>query len=264
MNITGPVRSLILDNSAAVALLGTKVYPVALPQETVPPYACIGILNNATSPCKGAVSPVDFVTFAVSTYAQRYDYAQQADDAIRAGVDGYRGVVTVGGDLFAFDAIEYLDTTDGFQPESALYIRSSQYRVRWLRTATSVSPGPSLPNASPDTINVSSGEALSSGRVVILDGEEAFYFQPTNSAHAGRAVGVTRTSAAGAGVIVTVQISGIVSDLAFTFAADSGLYAIANGAITSTKPSSGTIQYVGVATAANTMKIEFTDTLQNT
>lgn len=257
MNITGPIRSLILENSAAVALLSTKVYPVALPQETVPPYACIGILSNRATPCKGQVSPVDFVTFAVSTYAQRYDYAQQADEAIRAGVDGYRGVVTVGGDLFAFDAIEYLDSSDGFQPENALFVRSSQYRARWLRAATSVSPGPSLPTALPDTINVASGEALSSGRVVILDGEEAFYFQPSNPAHGGRAIGVTKTSASGSGEIVTVQISGIVTDGGITAVADAPCFVGANGQVLTTYPMTGNIQKCGVGISAHSMLIDF-------
>lgn len=264
MNITGPLRTLILDNPAAAALLGEKVYPVLAPQEVSPPFALISVIANEGSPIKGAVSPVDFVTFGVATYAKTYNIAQQSDAAVRAGLDGYRGAVTVGSDTFAFDCVQYLDTTDRFEADGDLYNRVSQYRVRWLRDATTVSPGPTLPAPLPDTISVVSGQALSTGRVVIIDDDTAIYFQPSVAAHAGRAIGITKTSASAAGQLVTVQISGIIADPAFTFTPDSGLYAIANGQITSNKPSTAAVQYVGVSTAANTMKIEFTDTLQLT
>lgn len=105
------------------------------------------------------------------------------------------------------------------------------------------------------------GENLSAGKIVVIEGGEAIYFQPANATHAGRAYGVTKTSAT-TGNNVTIQIAGEVSDPAFAFVAESGLYAAANGTITETKPITPIIQHVGFVVDAGTMKIEFWPTVQ--
>ena len=121
--------------------------------------------------------------------------------------------------------------------------------------------GPEPPGAAGNLEVWEAGENLSAGKIVIIDGGEAVYFQPANATHAGRAYGVTKTSAT-AGNDVTIQIAGQVSDPAFAFVAESGLYAAANGSITETKPLTPLIQYVGFAVDAGTMKIQFWPTIQ--
>lgn len=123
-------------------------------------------------------------------------------------------------------------------------------------------PGPAGP-AGGSTVTYAAGENLSAGRVVVIDGGEAFYFQPTDPTHAGRAFGVT-TSSATMGNNVTIQISGEVSDVAFTFAADSGVYAGTNGQVTETRPASGLSQLVGVSITATKMLIKIQSTITQT
>ncbi len=262
MNITGPLIVLIANNATAATLTDGKVYPVVAPQTTVPPYVVMRIIEVQPTQHKDGVSPLDAVFVQVSTLAKDYHYAQRTDEAVRRSIDGYCGNVTVDGDPVPIDGTQYLTGQDLFEDEPQLFRRDATYKVRLRRDGTTVSGG--TPGSSTDfsIIEVQAGQALSTGRAIIIDGGQAFYFQPSDAAHAGRIVGITRTSAASAGVSVSVQISGIVSDPAFTFTVDKGLYAIANGQITSTKPNTAAVQYVGVSTAANTMKIEFTDTLQ--
>ena len=119
--------------------------------------------------------------------------------------------------------------------------------------------GPEPPGAAGNLEVWEAGENLSAGKIVIIDGGEAVYFQPANATHAGRAYGVTSATA---GNDVTIQIAGQVSDPAFAFVAESGLYAAANGSITETKPLTPLIQYVGFAVDAGTMKIQFWPTIQ--
>lgn len=113
------------------------------------------------------------------------------------------------------------------------------------------------PGAADNLETYPAGENLSAGRVVIIDGSEAFYFQPANIAHAGRAHGVTKTSAT-AGNNVTVQSQGTIQDAAFTFTADTMLWVWEDGEVKNTIPVSVVLhQKAGVALEDQKMKIDF-------
>lgn len=101
------------------------------------------------------------------------------------------------------------------------------------------------------------GQNLSSGRVVIIDGLEAWYFQNTDATHAGRAYGVTKTSAV-TGNNVTIQVQGVIQDAAFNFTADRIVWVGADGEIFDTQPITGVlIQKAGVAAEDKKMMIDF-------
>ena len=100
------------------------------------------------------------------------------------------------------------------------------------------------------------GENLSSGRVVIIEGNAAFYFQNTNIAHKGRAYGITKTSAT-AGNDVTIQIYGVVSDAAFSFTPDTTLWVGEDGEIFSAIPAGVLVQKAGVGAENDKMRIDF-------
>lgn len=101
------------------------------------------------------------------------------------------------------------------------------------------------------------GQNLSSGRVVIIDGLAAWYFQNTDATHAGRAYGVTKTSAV-TGNNVTIQVQGVIQDAAFNFTADRIVWVGADGEIFDTQPITGVlIQKAGVAAEDKKMMIDF-------
>lgn len=117
-------------------------------------------------------------------------------------------------------------------------------------------PGPAGP-AGGSTITYAAGQNLSTGRVVIIDDLEAWYFQNTNSAHVGRAIGITTTSAT-TGNNVTIQVSGVVQDAAFGFTADKTVWVGADGEIFDTQPITGVIiQKAGVAAEDKKLLIDF-------
>lgn len=107
------------------------------------------------------------------------------------------------------------------------------------------------------------GENLSSGRVVVIDGGEAFYFQPGDISHGGRAWGITKTSAT-AGSDVTVQRDGVITDASFSGFADEPLYVGTDGELQTSWPGTGLIQKAGVAAGANKVKIDFSIQIQQT
>lgn len=106
------------------------------------------------------------------------------------------------------------------------------------------------------------GENLSAGRVVIIDGGEAWYFQPATAAHGGRAWGITTTSAT-AGNSVTVQREGTVTDAAFSAFSDESVYVGTDGELQTTWPGAGLlVQKAGVAGGSNKVKIDFSIQIQ--
>lgn len=117
-------------------------------------------------------------------------------------------------------------------------------------------PGPVGPEGG-SSVTWPAGQNLSSGRAVVIDGGEAFYFQPSDATHEGRAYGITITSAT-TGNDVDIQISGERADAAFSFAADTPVWVDADGEIVNTQPATGVlIQRAGVASAAKKMIIGF-------
>lgn len=115
--------------------------------------------------------------------------------------------------------------------------------------------GPAGPEGG-SAVTYQAGENLSTGRVVVIDGAEAFYFQPDDLTHVGRAFGVTVTSAT-SGNDVDIQVSGIVQDAAFGFAEDMLLWVDADGEIVDTQPSgTSIIQKAGVSAEDKKMRID--------
>lgn len=102
------------------------------------------------------------------------------------------------------------------------------------------------------------GENLSSGRVVVITAGDAFYFDPANVLHHGRAFGITKTSAT-AGNDVTIQPAYTVgTDAAFTFPPDVALWVDTDGVVTDTIEAGWlVIQKAGVSLENDKMLIDF-------
>jgi len=119
-------------------------------------------------------------------------------------------------------------------------------------------PGPAGPPgpAGGASVIYPAGEALSAARVVIIDGGEAFHFQPSDISHQGRAYGIT-TASANMGADATIQIIGEMEHASFTFAADAILYVYNNGVIVDTDPDLAVMQVAGVSAEGDKMRIDF-------
>lgn len=115
-------------------------------------------------------------------------------------------------------------------------------------------PGP--PGVSSSEEDLTAGETLAAGRVVVVSGGKAYYFQPSNAAHAGRAYGVTKTSVS-ANSTVRVVLAGPMQYDGFSFTPDQRLFVAADGIITAAVPTSGISQFVGSSVAADKIRISF-------
>lgn len=134
-------------------------------------------------------------------------------------------------------------------------IVQQQVKATIAGTGPQGATGPTGP-AGGTAVTYTAGENLSAGRVVVIDSGEAFYFQPSDTTHQGRAYGIT-TTAANSGEDATIQISGEITHPAFTFGPDKILYVFNNGIIVDTAPTVSVLQVAGVSSGSTTMRIDF-------
>lgn len=103
---------------------------------------------------------------------------------------------------------------------------------------------------------VLAGENINAGKVAVIDGGVAYRYQPGTAAYAGRTIGITN-NAATTGNAVTIQYVGEVTDAGFGIYEDLVVWAAADGELTTTLPTSGTIQKVGFGIGSNTILLDF-------
>lgn len=128
-------------------------------------------------------------------------------------------------------------------------------------TLTSTGPRGATGPAGGSEVTATAGETLSAGRVVVIIGGQAFYFQPATSAHLGMAYGITTTSAT-TGNQVSIQIGGVVTDGAFSALTEGQVWVGANGVVQSALPGSGILQKAGIYLGSDNLKIDFSIQVQ--
>ena len=136
--------------------------------------------------------------------------------------------------------------TGGSVGQIPVKLSGSDYDIEWQN-----------PGAASNLETFTAGENINAGRLVVIESGAAWYFQISDPAHAGRAFGISKSSAT-TGNTVTIQPSGIVTDAGFSSLSQTPVWAIANGQLSNTRPSTGNIQKVGLYIGSNKILIDFT------
>lgn len=87
MNVSGPIKTLIAANSTANALMGGRVYPGVLEQNSTYPAAAINVVSTTPSNSKTTASSLDRVMVQIDVYATTYAATAGAAAAIRTALD---------------------------------------------------------------------------------------------------------------------------------------------------------------------------------
>lgn len=102
------------------------------------------------------------------------------------------------------------------------------------------------------------GQNLSSGRVVVVHSGSAYYFDPSDVTHHGRAFGITKTSALVTANVTIQPAYTVATDAAFSFPPSVALWVAANGEVTDTiDPAWLIIQRAGLSLENDKMLIDF-------
>lgn len=129
MSIGPSLRTFLLADTAIAALVGTRMYPVQLPQGT----SQASIRYQHISGQRPIASPSGPLKLSgprvqIDAWAPTYAEAESLAELIKTRLNGYRGAMgatTVQGAFFS-------DERDGWEPESKLYFLSRDYFV-WFQ-----------------------------------------------------------------------------------------------------------------------------------
>lgn len=121
MNVTAPIKALIAANSPANTLMGGRVYPGVLEQESAYPAAAINIVTARPTNSKTTASTLDRVTAQIDIYATTYAATAGAAAAIRTALD-----YTTSGSL---THVEFEDQQDMFSAKPELFRIMQTYSI---------------------------------------------------------------------------------------------------------------------------------------
>ena len=91
------IYNILSNDSAVTAIVGSKIYPNAAPQETVPPYLVFAIesvepiVTKDTIVYKGGVSLTDNRGFVVNCYEKGYKKSADLAKVVRDALHGFTG-----------------------------------------------------------------------------------------------------------------------------------------------------------------------------
>jgi len=122
MNVSGPIAVLIAADATANGIMGGRVYPNVLKQETTYPAAAVTLVSNSPTNTKSQASDLDIITVQVDVYGETYTSAANAAAAIRTALDYQSGTVNLtGGGSVVVRHIEYKGQQDGFTDNAELH-----------------------------------------------------------------------------------------------------------------------------------------------
>lgn len=121
MNVTAPLKALIAANSPANTLMGGRVYPGVLEQESAYPAAAINVVTARPTNSKTTASTLDRVTVQIDVYGETYAQTSGAAAAIRTALD-----YTTSGSL---THVEFEDQQDMFSAKPELFRIMQTYSI---------------------------------------------------------------------------------------------------------------------------------------
>lgn len=133
MNISGPIRAIIANDTTANTALQNRVYPGVFPIQYTLPAVAINIVMVQPNATKTGPGDVDAVMVQVDCYANSYSLANNIAKILRDVLDYFRGDVLIGGQLISIDSLNYEGQTDAFEEKPREYRVSCDYSVRMNR-----------------------------------------------------------------------------------------------------------------------------------
>lgn len=133
MNISGPIRALIANNTAANTALQNRVFPGVFPEQYTLPALSVNIIRVDPNPTKSAPSDIDMAMVQIDCYATTYGQAQDISELVRTAIDYYRGDILIAGNIISIDAIDYEGQTDVWEEKPKEYRVSCDYTIRVMR-----------------------------------------------------------------------------------------------------------------------------------
>lgn len=128
--IESALRTLALADSTVSGLVGTRMYPLKLPQDPTYPAVTYTRISGPRLYDHGGETGMAEGRFQIDSWGASYSSAKSAAAAVREAIEGYRG--TTGGTEFA--SIFCVNDSDSYEPQEGdegVWRVSTDYWIRY-------------------------------------------------------------------------------------------------------------------------------------
>jgi len=126
MSIESVLAGEIQKIPEAAALIADRVYPVAAPQSTPPPFVTYRRVPGEVMYTQGGESNAQKAHFQIAAVTETYDGALTLAAAIRTGLSGKRGL---GDGSITMHGIFFRDPEDAWNQETGLFVRTQECTI---------------------------------------------------------------------------------------------------------------------------------------
>ena len=133
MKVGAAIYSLLVNDSAVSAIVGTRIYPELAEEGASAPYVVYSVVSNTPSDTKDG-TPIDEAQCEIFSVASTYEQCNKLADLVRAALD--RKSVTVNdasaGDI-TVQSIQYTNEITEVSADRKTYIAVQDYTFRIKR-----------------------------------------------------------------------------------------------------------------------------------
>ena len=129
MKVGAAIYSLLVNNSAVSALVGTRIYPELAEEGAFAPYIVYSVVSNTPSDTKDG-TPIDEAQLEIFSVGNTYAAANDLADKVRAALDR-KSQIVVG--TVTVQSIHYTNEVVEVSEKRDLYISVQDYTTRITR-----------------------------------------------------------------------------------------------------------------------------------
>jgi hypothetical protein len=129
MKVGAAIYSLLVNDSAVAAIVGTRIYPELAEEGASAPYIVYSVVSNTPSDTKEG-TPIDEAQLEVFSVADTYAAANDLADKVRAALDR-KSQIVVG--TVTVQSIHYTNEVVEVSEKRDLYISVQDYTTRITR-----------------------------------------------------------------------------------------------------------------------------------
>jgi hypothetical protein len=126
--IEATLFTLLTANAGVTALVGTRVYPVQLPQAPTTPAVSYQLISEHREGSFAGPSGLPGTLIQVDSWSDTYLGVKTLATAVRLALDGYQGT-PAGGDRIQASILE--NQSDIFEPDVKLFRVLQEFRLWW-------------------------------------------------------------------------------------------------------------------------------------
>jgi hypothetical protein len=123
------LRTLLITDAQIAAILGTRVYPLILPQGPTLPAATYFKVSGEDQISNSGSQDYGWARYQIDAWATTFTAAQTLADLIRSRLHGFNGAVTSGSDSWSFQGIFAMTVRDFYESDPKQYRVSRDFMV---------------------------------------------------------------------------------------------------------------------------------------